>query len=176
MPVSGTTLRSVWRPTMRPATSGTSTGARFRRTLRRSHPSDATSANNGTYSATAINAAGLTSTNTVTLNVVTSTTLTITSQPASVSVYATQTATFSVGATGTGTLAYQWYTDTPGRPGGTLINGATSSSYTTPALTTANNEITYYVTVSDPDCTGNTLTSNAATHGVGYGYGRAAHD
>jgi hypothetical protein len=123
---------------------------------------DATSANNGTYYCSAINAAGLASTNTVTLNVVTATTLTITTQPAAVTAYATQTATFSVGATGTGTLAYQWYSSSSASgSGGTLIPNATSSSYTTGALA-AGSPIYYYVTVSDPDCTGTTLTSNTA--------------
>ena len=122
-----------------------------------------TSANNGTYFCTATNAAGSVSTNTVTLNVVAPTTLTITTQPAPASVFVTQTATFSVGATGTGTLAYQWFTNTSASTsGGAPVNGATSSSYTTPALTTANNGTFYYVTITDPDCTGTTLTSNAA--------------
>ena len=122
-----------------------------------------TSANNGTYFCTATNAAGSVSTNTVTLNVVAPTTLTITTQPAPVSVFVTQTATFSVGATGTGTLAYQWFTNTTSSTsGGTPISGATSSSYTTGALTTANTGTFYYVTVTDPDCTGTTLTSNTA--------------
>jgi hypothetical protein len=126
----------------------------------------ATALNNGTYYCTATNGAGAVTTNSVTLNVVAPTTLTITTQPAAVNVYQTQTATFSVGATGTGTLAYQWYSTSnpsPSAPasGGTAINGATSSSYTTGALT-AGNPIYYYVTVTDPDCTGTTLTSNTA--------------
>ena len=122
---------------------------------------NATTANSGTYTCSAINGAGAVSSNTVTLNVVNPTTLTITSQPSSVTVYSTQTATFSAGVTGTGTLTYQWYEGAVGS--GTAINGATSSSYTTPALTTANSGSTYYVTVSDPDCTGSTVTSSAAT-------------
>ena len=124
---------------------------------------DATALNNGSYSCTATNLAGSVKTNTVTLNVVTPTTLTITTQPAAASVFVTQTATFSVGATGTGTLAYQWFTNTSASTsGGTPISGATSSSYTTPALTTENTNTFYYVTVTDPDCTGTTLTSNTA--------------
>jgi hypothetical protein len=122
---------------------------------------DISSTNSGSYSSTVSNGAGSVTSNTVTLNVVNPTPLTITTQPSSVSVYSTQTATFSVGASGTGTLAYQWYTGTPGS--GTKIGGATSSSYTTAALTAANNGTTYYVTVSDPGCTGTTLTSSAAT-------------
>jgi hypothetical protein len=121
---------------------------------------DATSANNGTYYCLAINAAGLATTNTVTLNVVSKTSLTITSQPAPVNVYATQTATFAVAASGTGALSYQWYTGSVGS--GTAIGGATSGTYTTAALTTANSGTSYYVTVTDPDCTDTTVTSTAA--------------
>jgi hypothetical protein len=122
---------------------------------------DATSANDGSYICTATSAAGSTASNAAVLNVLSPTTLTITGQPSSVSVYATQTATFSVAATGTGTLAYQWYTGTVGS--GTAIGGAISSTYTTPALTTANSGTSYYATVKDPNCTGTTLTSTAAT-------------
>lgn len=125
---------------------------------------DATSASNGTYTCTATNSAGSVTTNAVTLNVVDPTTLTITSQPKNVSVYVTQTATFSAGVNGTGTLQYQWYKGAVGS--GTAIQGGTSSTYTTGALTSADNNTSYYVTVSDPDCTGTTLTSNPATLSV----------
>jgi hypothetical protein len=121
---------------------------------------DLTTASNGNYSCQ-VSGAGSVTSNTVTLNVVPATTLTITSQPASVSVFATQTATFSVAATGTGVLTYQWFTGTPGS--GTQISGATSSSYTTPALTTTNSGTTYYVVVTDPDCTDTPTMSTAAT-------------
>ncbi len=121
----------------------------------------ATSSDSGNYSCAAINAAGSVTSNVVTLNIVNPTTLTITTQPAPVSVYATQTATFSVAASGTGTLAYQWYKGTPGS--GTMIAGATTGTYTTGALTVANSGTSYYVTVTDPDCTSTTLTSAAAT-------------
>jgi Immunoglobulin domain len=120
-----------------------------------------TSAENGNYSCTVTNLAGSVSSNVVKLNVVTPTTLTITSNPASVSVYTTQTATFSVAANGTGTLSYQWYTGAPGS--GTAISGATSSTFTTGALTAANSGTTYYATVTDTNCTGTTVTSGAAT-------------
>ncbi len=57
----------------------------------------------------------------------------ITSHPASVTIASGTTTTLSVGATGPG-LTYQWYNSaTPGT--GSLIDGATSASYTTPALT-----------------------------------------
>jgi hypothetical protein len=123
--------------------------------------SNASSSDNGNYTCTVSNNAGSVTSNVATINVVSSTPLTITTQPSAVSVYATQTATFSVGANGTGTLAYQWYTGAAGS--GTPISGATSSSYTTPPLTAANNGTSYYVTVTDTDCTDTTLTSTAAT-------------
>ncbi|MGI4831211.1 MAG: beta strand repeat-containing protein, partial [Janthinobacterium lividum] len=123
--------------------------------------SNASTVNSGTYACKAINAAGTATSNTVTLNVVTPTTLTLTTEPSSVSVYATQTATFSVGATGTGTLTYQWYTGAVGS--GIAISDATSSTYTTGVLTAANNGTTYYVTVTDADCTSTTLSSTGVT-------------
>jgi hypothetical protein len=86
---------------------------------------------------------------------------TITTQPASQAVTAGQTATFSVAATGTAPMTYQW------KKGGTAISGATSSSYTTPAETIADNsaQITVMVTNSAGTATSNpaTLTVNAGT-------------
>lgn len=78
----------------------------------------------------------------------------ITAQPASKSVLTGQTATFSVSATGTATLTYQW------KKGGTAISGATSSTYTTPATTSADNGAQFTVTVSNA---AGSVTSNAAT-------------
>jgi hypothetical protein len=123
--------------------------------------SPASSSNNGSYTCTVTNPAGSVVSNAVTLDVITPTTLAITSQPASMTVYPTQTATFAVSATGTGTLSYQWYTGTPGS--GTIISGATSATYTTGALAAGNSGTTYYVKVTDPNCTDTTLTSSAAT-------------
>src|SRR5258708_21616739 len=57
----------------------------------------------------------------------------IMAQPASQTVTAGQTATFTVAATGTAPLSYQW------RKNGVAITGMTTSSYTTPATTTADN-------------------------------------
>jgi hypothetical protein len=122
---------------------------------------DVKTTSNGNYSCVVTNGVGSVTSNTVTLNVVSPTTLTITREPSSVSVYATQTATFAVAAGGTGTLAYQWYTGIAGS--GTIISGATASTYTTGALTTTNSGTTYYVTVTDPNCTNTTVTSTAAT-------------
>lgn len=78
----------------------------------------------------------------------------ITSQPASKTVTAGQTATFSVTATGTPAPNYQWMKN------GVAITGATSSSYTTAATTTADNGAVYKVTVSN---VAGTVTSGSAT-------------
>ena len=78
----------------------------------------------------------------------------ITTQPASQTVTAGQTATFSVAAAGTAPLSYQWM------KGGTTISGATSSSYTTPPTTSADNGSQFTVMVSN---TAGSVTSNAAT-------------
>jgi len=78
----------------------------------------------------------------------------ITTQPASQTVTAGQTATFAVVATGTAPLSYQW------QKNGANIAVATSSSYTTPATTTADSGSTFVVIVSNS--AGN-ATSNAAT-------------
>ena len=68
---------------------------------------------------------------------------TITSQPVNQTVVAGQTATFSVVAAGTAPLTYQWTKN------GANISGATSASYATPATTTADNNSTFQVTVSN---------------------------
>src|SRR5271155_3281632 len=78
----------------------------------------------------------------------------ITAQPASVTVTAGQTATFTVAASGTAPLTYQWLMN------GAAISGATVTSYTTPATTTANSGSTFAVVVTNS--TGS-ITSNAAT-------------
>jgi hypothetical protein len=78
----------------------------------------------------------------------------ITTQPASKTVIAGQTATFSVAAAGTAPLTYQWNMN------GNAINGATSSSYTTPATTTGNSNEQFTVTVTNP---AGSITSNSAT-------------
>src|SRR5205807_8039521 len=78
----------------------------------------------------------------------------ITTQPANQTVTAGQTAMFTVVAAGTPPLSYQWKKD------GTAISGAASSSYTTPATTSADNSSQFTVTVSN---TAGSMTSNAAT-------------
>jgi hypothetical protein len=81
----------------------------------------------------------------------------ITTQPANQAVSLGQPATFNVTATGLGTLTYQWSEN------GTPIAGATSSSYTTPATTAANNGAVFSVAVGDVF---GTTTSSAATLAV----------
>jgi hypothetical protein len=77
----------------------------------------------------------------------------ISTQPQSQSVTAGQTATFTVVASGTAPLSYQW------KKNGTTLSGATSSSYTTPATTTADNGASFTVTISN---TAGNVTSQAA--------------
>src|SRR4249919_3607043 len=64
-------------------------------------------------------------------------------QPASITVPLGQTATFSVSATGTGTITYQWFKN------GVAINGATSSSYTTPPTVAGDTGSVFTVTVTN---------------------------
>ena len=77
----------------------------------------------------------------------------ILSQPASQTVNAGQTATFSVLAVGSGTLAYQW------KKNGTNVSNATSSSYTTPAASVADNMAMFSVDVTNG--AGTVSSSNA---------------
>ncbi|GAB7129168.1 hypothetical protein JCM19000A_36760 [Silvimonas sp. JCM 19000] len=77
----------------------------------------------------------------------------ITTQPAAKTAAVGQTATFSVVASGSG-LTYQWLKN------GAVINGATSASYTTPALAATDNGAAFTVIVTDSS--GNKTTSNQA--------------
>lgn len=79
---------------------------------------------------------------------------TITAQPSSQSVAQGQSATFTVAASGTPTLNYQWMKN------GMAISGATSSTYTTPATTPADNNTQYAVVVSNAS---GSVTSSSAT-------------
>jgi hypothetical protein len=78
----------------------------------------------------------------------------ITTQPASQTVTAGQTATFLIVASGEAPLSYQW------RKNGTSINGATSSSYTTPVTSASDSGSQFTVVVSNSVVN---ATSNAAT-------------
>jgi hypothetical protein len=78
----------------------------------------------------------------------------ILNQPASQTVNAGQTATFSVTASGTATLSYQW------RKNGTSISGATSATYTPPAIATSDSGSQFSVVVSNSI---GSVISNAAT-------------
>jgi hypothetical protein len=78
----------------------------------------------------------------------------ITAQPANTTVAAGQMATFSVTATGTAPLTYTW------KKNGSVISGATSSSYTTPATVVSDNNANFIVTVTNSV---SSATSNAAT-------------
>jgi hypothetical protein len=93
------------------------------------------------------------------------------SHPASQTISSGATATMSVSASGTAPLTYQWYQGTSGSVG-SPIGGATSSSYTTPALSTTTQ---YWVRVSnsqgsaDSNTATITVTSEGGTSGGGAG-------
>jgi uncharacterized protein YjdB len=87
-------------------------------------------------------------------NTVVTATPSILVQPANATVTAGQPATFSVSATGASPLNYQW------QKNGANINGATGSSYTTPATTSADNGAKFNVVVSNA---AGSVTSSPAT-------------
>lgn len=78
----------------------------------------------------------------------------ITTQPANQTVTVGQTATFSVVAAGTAPLTYQWQKNNAN------VSNATSSSYTTPATVSGDNQATFRVIVSNSVTS---VPSNAAT-------------
>lgn len=80
--------------------------------------------------------------------------LKIVDQPADVTGFVGASSTFHLGVEGPYPLSFQW------KRNGTDIAGATASSYTTPALTIADNGAKYSVTVSHG---GESVTSNEAT-------------
>jgi Ig-like domain CHU_C associated len=79
----------------------------------------------------------------------------ITSQPVGPEINSGGNATLTVAASGSGTVSYQWYQGPTGTTT-TAISGATSSSYTTPALTATTS---YWVQVSDSAGTANSNTA-----------------
>jgi hypothetical protein len=115
-------------------------------------PAEVVSDNGAAFTVTVAGAGGSVTSNAATLTV--SGPPSITGQPANRSVTAGQTATFSVTASGSGTLTYQW------KKGGVAVSGATSSSYTTPATTTADSGSQFTVTVTNSV---GSVNSNAAT-------------
>jgi hypothetical protein len=116
----------------------------------------------GNYTATVTNPAGSVTSGIATVVVGSS----ITAQPVSLSVSATQTATFSVAVAGVSPFTYQWYRIPSGSSTGVAITGATSGSYTTPALVAGNSGDQYYATITN-SCS--TLTSSNATLTVSSG-------
>jgi Immunoglobulin domain/Immunoglobulin I-set domain len=124
-------------------------------------PATTTADSGSTFSVVVTNSAGSATSNNATLTVnAAAVAPSITSQPASQTVTAGQTATFSASATGTAPMSYQW------RKNGASITGATSSSYTTPATTTADSGSTFSVVVTNSAGSASsnnaTLTVNAA--------------
>ena len=117
-------------------------------------PAEITADNGAQFTVVISNAAGTIASNAATLTVNPDPVApSITAQPASQTINAGQTATFSVTATGTAPLSYQWQRNSA------AINGATSSSYTTPAEAASDNGAQFSVVVSN---SAGTVTSNAA--------------
>ncbi len=81
----------------------------------------------------------------------------IATQPASQTATVGSAATFTVTASGTGPFTYQWL------KGGTAIAGATSASYMTSALTSADNGSSFSVAVSSGSGTPSTSSSASLT-------------
>ena len=115
-------------------------------------PPAAASDNGASFTVTVTGASGNVTSNAATLTV--NAPPSIVTQPASKTVIAGQTATFSVTAAGAAPLAYQW------KMNGNAINGANSSSYTTPPTTTGNSSEQFTVTVTN---SAGAITSNPAT-------------
>ena len=123
-------------------------------------PGTTTAQNGNTFSVTVSNSLGSASSNAATLTVDAAATPVITTQPAAGAAFVGQTATFTVAATGSPTLTYQW------QKNGAPIAGATSSSFTTPVLTAADNGSAYSVVITNPvghvTSSAASLTVNAA--------------
>ena len=114
-------------------------------------PVNSSADNGAVYSVVVSNSAGTVTSNNATLTVYAAPSISI--QPGSQTVNAGQTVSFGVVAWGTGTLSYQWSKN------GTDISGATSSGYTSPATTIADNGAVYAVTISN--AYGTVSSSNA---------------
>jgi arylsulfatase A-like enzyme len=115
-------------------------------------PATTTADNGALFSVVVTNSIGNVTSNNATLTV--QTPPSITAQPVNTTVTVGQIATFNVTATGTAPLNYQW------RKNRVNITGATSSFYTTPATTIADNGSLFSVVVSN---SAGSVTSNSAT-------------
>lgn len=103
----------------------------------------ATGGDNGSvFQVTVTNAAGSVTSSQSTLTVNLPPTITI--QPLNKNVPAGKSARFTVAATGPAPLSWQWYKN------GTAIVSATKDFYNTPAVVPADNGSTYYVVVTNP--------------------------
>ena len=117
-------------------------------------PATALGDTNTVYSVVVTNSAGSVTSNAASLAVTAAAVApAITTQPAAQTVTEGQTATFSVTATGTAFLGYQWKKD------GVDISGATSSTYTTPATSSADSNAVFSVVVTNSV---STVTSSSA--------------
>ena len=144
-------------------------------------PATSSADNTAVFSVVVTNSAGTVTSSgaalTVNAAVVAPVAPTITTQPTAQSIAAGAMATFSVAATGTGTLSYQWKKNGTDITGGT---GATTNTYTTPAMSYAGNSAVYSVVVSN---SAGSVTSSSATLTVtksstaqSYGYVANASD
>lgn len=109
----------------------------------------------GTYTVVATNGEGSTTSNPAELVVNAVVPPTISGSPASVTIPNGERTQFKVTATGTGTLTYQWYQGQSGTTT-TTVSGATSPTFTTPALTATSS---YWVRITD----GNGAVTNSPT-------------
>ncbi len=117
-------------------------------------PAETTADNSAKFAVAVSNSAGSATSNAAVLTITSPAVApSITTQPASQTVVAGKTASFAVAATGTSPMTYQWSKN------GAAISGATSSSYTTPAETTTDNNAKFTVAVSN---SAGSATSNAA--------------
>src|SRR3984893_3784048 len=115
--------------------------------------------NRALFAVVVSNSAGSATSNNGTLNVsgVVVVAPSITTQPVSADVTVGQTATFAVAVTGTSPFSYQW------QKNGIAVSGATSSTYTTPPTTAADNRALFNVVVSN---SAGSATSNNGTLNV----------
>ena len=115
--------------------------------------------NGAIYSVAVSNSLGTVTSNTASLSVLVQPT--IATQPSSQSIATGQAASFSVEATGTEPLSYQWMKN------GNSIPGATSRTYTTPAIVTGDNGAVFAVVVGNS--VGAVTSKNAILSNVAIG-------